>query len=205
MIGVLLFTAGIKAQNATDILDKAAAVYNHSNGISATFAIRTHFEQQNTTESFEGQIIMKGDKFTLTTPDLVTWYDGTTQWTYMTRTEEVNISTPSGDDLQFTNPSILLNSYKKGFTAVYKGESTAANGKTAYDIELTPKKKGDITQVELRIEKYSGLPAGIAVKMKNGISNSIVISDIKTGTNQPDGFFTFNEADYPDAEIIDLR
>lgn len=205
IVYMLLVTFGISAQNASEILDKAASVYNNSNGISATFAIRTHSEQQNMAESFEGQITMKGDKFTLVTPDLITWYDGTTQWTYMTRTEEVNISTPSGDELQFTNPSILLNSYKKGFTAVYKGESTATNGKAAYDIALTPKKKNDILQVELQIEKYASLPAGIAIKMKNGISNTIVISNVKTETNQPDSFFTFNEADYPDAEIIDLR
>lgn len=201
----LLFAGGISAQNATEILDKAAAAYNNSNGISATFAMRTHSEQQNIAESFEGKINMKGDKFTLQTPDLLTWYDGSTQWAYMTRADEVNISTPTGEELQLTNPSILLNSYKKSFTAIFKGESTAPNGKAAYDIVLTPKKKSDITKIELQIEKYAGLPVGIIIQMKNGINNSIVISNVKTEINQPDSFFIFNEADYPDAEIIDLR
>jgi outer membrane lipoprotein-sorting protein len=201
----LLLASGIPAQNATGILDKAAAAYNTSNGLSATFAIRAYSEQQNIAESFEGKINMKGDKFTLQTPDLLTWYDGSTQWVYMTRAEEVNISTPTGDELQLTNPSILLNSYKKGFTAVFKGESTAPNGKAAYDITLTPKKKSDVTKIELQIEKYSSLPACIVIQMKNGLSNTIAISDVKTGINQPDSFFLFNEAAYPDAEIIDLR
>lgn len=31
------------------------------------------------------------------------------------------------------------------------------------------------------------------------------ISKMKTGVNQPDSYFVFNEKDYPDAEIIDLR
>lgn len=205
VISLMLFGANLSAQKATDILDKAASEYTNSNGITATFAIRTHSEQQNVTESFEGVINIKGDKFTLATPDMRTWYDGTTQWTYMERSEEVNISTPSGDDLQFTNPAILLKSYKKGFTATYKGESTASNGKAAYDIELTPKKKSDIILVTLQIEKFSGLPAGISVKMNNGISNHIQISELKKDVNQPDSFFVFKEANFPDAEIVDLR
>ena len=31
------------------------------------------------------------------------------------RNEEVNVSTPSGDELQLTNPAVLLRQYKKGF------------------------------------------------------------------------------------------
>ena len=85
------------------------------------------------------------------------------------------------------------------------GESTAPSGKAAHDIELVPKKKSDIVRVELQIEKFSGLPASIAVFSKNGISSTIRISKMKTGVNQPDSYFVFNEKDYPDAEIIDLR
>jgi outer membrane lipoprotein-sorting protein len=205
LLACLLLASGISAQNVTAILDRAAMAYNTSNGLSAAFALRTYSEQQNIAESFEGIINMKGAKFTLQTPDLLTWYDGSTQWTYLTRAGEVNVSSPTGDELRLTNPSILLNSYKEGFTAILKGESTAPNGKAAYDVTLAPKKKSDITKIELQIEKYAGLPVSILVQMKNGLSNSIIISRVKTGINQPDSFFIFNEAAYPDAEIIDLR
>lgn len=194
-----------RAQNATSILDKAAAAYENSNGISATFALHTRSEVQNISESFEGTINMKGDKFTLVTPDMTTWFDGTTQWTYVERNDEVNVSTPTGDELQFTNPALLLRMYKKGFTPKYIGESTAPNGKSAYDIELTPKKKGDIVKVELQIEKFSNFPATIKVEAKSGISNTIQISKLQTGVNQPDDYFVFKESNYPDVEVIDLR
>ena len=177
-----------RAQNPVSILDKAASAYENSNGISASFALNTRSDVQKVSESFEGTIHMKGDKFTL-----------------VTRNDEVNVSTPTGEELQLTNPAILLRMYKKGFTAKYIGESTAANGKSAYDIELTPKKKGDIIRVELQIEKFSNFPATIKVEAKNGISNTVHISKLKTGVNQPDDFFVFKESDYPDAEIIDLR
>ena len=42
------------------------------------------------------------------------------------------------------------------------------------------KKKSDIVRVELQIEKFSGLPASIAVFSKNGISSTIRISKMKT-------------------------
>lgn len=194
-----------RAQNPVSILDKAASAYENSNGISASFTLNTRSDMQKMSESFEGTIDMRGDKFTLVTPDMITWFDGKTQWSYVERNDEVNVSTPSGEELQFTNPAILLRVYKKGFTPEYIGESTAANGKAAYDIELTPKKKGDIIRVELQIEKFSNFPAAIKVEAKNGITNTIHISKLKTGVNQPDDFFVFKEGDYPDAEVIDLR
>lgn len=56
---------GAHAQNANDILGKAAAAYENSNGISASFTMFTRSAGQNAGESFEGTIQMKGDKFTL--------------------------------------------------------------------------------------------------------------------------------------------
>ncbi len=199
------FGMRVLAQNATSILDKAASAYEDSNGLTAYFTMQTRSDVQKVSESFDGTVDIKGDKFVLKTPDMITWFDGTTQWLFLERNEEVNISNPTGEELQATNPALLLRSYKKGFTAKYKGESTAPNGKAAYDIELTPKKKSDIVRVELQIEKFSGLPASIAVFSKNGISNTIRIGKMETGVNQPDRFFVFNEKDYPDAEIVDLR
>lgn len=203
----LLFGIGLRlhAQNPVSILDKAAEAYEKANGIKATFTMHTQSEAQQMNESFEGTIQMKGDKFVWQTPDMTTWFDGTTQWTYVPRNEEVNVTTPTGDELQFTNPALLLRSYKKGFTATYKGESTAPNGKAAYEIELTPKKKGDILKAILQIEKFTSFPAAITVESRNGMRSTIRIGKLETGINQPDSFFVFKEADFPDAEIIDLR
>lgn len=198
-------TGNVQAQDAQAILDKAAQMYEQSNGIKANFAIHSVVPQQNISESFEGIIEMKGDKFKLETPDMITWYDGQTQWVYVMRNEEVNVSTPSGDELQLTNPAVLLRQYKKGFSVQYKGTSTTRQAKSAYDITLIPKKKSDIQQIDLQIEKMSNIPAAITITDKNKATVSIYISKWETGKNQADSFFSFNESDYTDAEIIDLR
>lgn len=199
------FTGKAQAQDAQAILDKAAQMYEQSNGIKANFAIHSVVPQQNISESFEGIIEMKGDKFKLETPDMITWYDGQTQWVYVMRNEEVNVSTPSGDELQLTNPAVLLRQYKKGFSVQYKGTSTTRQAKSAYDITLIPKKKSDIQQIDLQIEKMSNIPAAITITDKNKATVSIYISKWETGKNQSDSVFSFNESDYPDAEVIDLR
>lgn len=199
------FTGKAQAQDAQAILDKAAQKYEQSNGIKANFAIHSVVPQQNISESFEGVINMKGDKFKLETPDMITWYDGQTQWVYVMRNDEVNVSTPSGDELQLTNPAVLLRQYKKGFSVQYKGTSTTRQAKSAYDITLIPKKKSDIQQIDLQIEKMSNIPAAITITDKNKATVSIYISKWEIGKNQADSFFSFNESDYPDAEVIDLR
>lgn len=200
---LLGFSLGADAQNAATLLDKAATQYTQSNGIKAIFTLQT--SGAGGSDRMEGTTQMRGDKFRLELPGTITWFDGQTQWSYVEHNEEVNVTTPTAEELPFTNPALLLRTYKKGFTAVYKGESTAANGKMAYDIELTPKKKSDLAKVVLQLEKNSGLPIRMVVSAKNGTNSIVQISQLQTNQNQSDRFFVFNEADYPDAEVIDLR
>ena len=210
---VTVFCAGIalslsaqtNVEKANAILDKAAVAYAASNGISAQFTTILSSSRQQASEKIVGIIDMKGDKFKVITPDMHAFFDGTTQWTYMPNTEEVNVTTPSPDELQLINPSLLLKNYKSGFTAVYQGEVTGKNGKPVYLIDLTPHKKDDMEKITLQITKDTSLPAGIIVSTRGGDVTSVYITALKKEVNQPDSFFVFKEADYPDAEIKDLR
>lgn len=191
-------------QNAETVLGKAAQMYEKAGGISAQFSSVITSPGQTSGEDIEGTIDMKGDKFVLITPEIHTFFNGTTQWVYMEASDEVNISTPSGEELQLINPILLLKTYKKDYMATYNGERTVKGG-GVYDIELTPKKRGNITRINLQIAKLSFLPSGITVVMKNGSKTVVSISRIKTGINKPDSYFVFKQSDYPEAEIIDLR
>ncbi|MDD2436268.1 MAG: LolA-like putative outer membrane lipoprotein chaperone [Massilibacteroides sp.] len=201
----LFFSSVLSAQNADSIVDKAAKAYETANGAKASFSMSIRSDKQQTTEGFEGEIQIKGNKFTLKTPDMWIWFDGKTQWTYMLRTEEVNVTNPEGEDLQLMNPALLLKDYKKGFKTEYKGESTSPSGKSAYNVMLYPRKKGNIQQVDLQIEKLSALPTSITVMFKDGTTTLIRILNMRTGLNQPDHLFVFNASDFPGAEVIDIR
>ena len=205
---LLLSTQGIKTvaqtTDASVIIEKTTQIYKQWGGIDIQFAANIRSDKNGISESFDGTITMKNDKFIVKTPDMLIWFDGVTQWTYIPRNKEVNIITPSGDDLRMLNPMMLLQDYKKGFNVSFIGESTSANAKIAYDIALIPKKKDDIEKIEIQIEKNSSLPAKLVVIMSNDVRNTITIKKIIEIKLQ-DEIFTFPKADYPDSEIIDLR
>jgi outer membrane lipoprotein-sorting protein len=204
MFAVMSDNTFAQAVDAKDIIEKTSQKYKQWKGVDIKFTTHIRSDKNGISESFEGTVVMKNDKFVLETPDMKTWFDGTTQWTYMPRTGEVNVITPTGSDLQFLNPMILLQRYQKDFNVSYIGESTSANAKTAYDIALTPRKKDDIEKIELQIEKNVSLPVKLVVTMRNGMHNVIHVKEIKEAVHTDD-IFSFPGSEYPDVEIIDLR
>ena len=63
----------------------------------------------------QGEIILKGEKFHLNSNGIQSWYDGKTQWSYSEDTQEVNISTPTPEEIQSINPYSLMQTYKNGY------------------------------------------------------------------------------------------
>lgn len=201
LLGLALLLPGRgSSQNATAVLDKVVTNYEKSGGVAARFVMRPSSGHDD--EEAAGTLDMRGDKFRLITPASHIYFDGTTQWVYLPRTEEVNVSNPSAQELMLNNLSFLLKHYKSHFTAVRRASDATAS---TYAIELTPRGKDDISRIVLSIDKRSYWPSAMQVTMKSGEAINISISGFKTGVNQPESFFVFKEADYPNAEIIDLR
>ncbi|WP_036930215.1 LolA-like putative outer membrane lipoprotein chaperone [Prevotella sp. 10(H)] len=199
------FATGLWAQNARDILDKASDAYNKAGAVTATFTLDSKDTKSNSVYSYDGKASMKGNKFKIEIPDAITWFDGITQWVYVKDTEEVNITSPTGEELQAISPSVLFNIYKKGFNLSYKGEKRSG-GKSLNEVELIPQKKnGEFTKILVLIDKASNIFSKITVTDKNGIENILSIKSYQSGANLPDAVFQFDKKEYPRAEIVDLR
>ncbi|MBB4036453.1 outer membrane lipoprotein-sorting protein [Dysgonomonas hofstadii] len=202
---LISFAYSTSAQNARDILDKASDTYNKAGAVTARFTLDAKDPKTKTTYSYDGTAYMKGNKFKIEIPDAITWFDGTTQWVYIKDTDEVNITNPTGDELQAISPSVLFNIYKKGFDLRYIGEKNVA-GKSVYEIELTPQKKGtEFTKIIVEINKINNLFSRISVTDKSGIENLLTIKSYQTGATLADTMFQFSKKDYPNAEVVDLR
>lgn len=202
---LLAFSYSIAAQNAKNILDKASDAYQKAGDVIAAFTLDSKDTKTQNLYSYDGTAHMKGDKFKIEIPDAITWFDGKTQWVYIKDTDEVNITEPTGEELQSISPSVLFNIYKKGFNLSYKGEKMSA-GKTVYEIELTPQKKvGDFTKIIVQINKSNNIFHKITLFDKNGLENTLTIKKYQTGNTFTDDLFKFSKTDYPSAEIIDLR
>lgn len=189
---LLLATAAGYAQTATQVLDRAAEKLSVKSGVKADFKATM---SQGT---ISGTIAVKGNKFMATTQHTKVWFDGKTQWTYMTRNDEVNVSNPKDSELQSLNPYNFINMYKKGY------KSTMRKTANSYVVHLTAESKAKKVQ-ELFITVDSKSYAPTQVKMLQGKSwITFDVSNLKA-QQLSDAMFRFNAKDFPTAEVIDLR
>lgn len=181
------------SQDAKTVLDKCAAVVSSKNGVKASFVMQSaSFGNTN------GSIAVKGRKFYATTPVATMWFDGTTQWTYLNKNNEVNVSTPTEAQLQAINPYNFINLYKKGFSY-----SMTKNDKI-FTVHLTSNdSKQKIKEMFISIDKKGYTPTEVRI-LQNGRWTIFTISDFKR-ESLSDGLFKFNSKDFPSAEVIDLR
>ena len=191
-LSFITFFSMAQAQTAKSVLDKAAANITVKDGVKA------NFKMTNELGSLNGTLLVKGRKFTATTPSAIVWFDGKTQWTYMKNNEEVNVVTPTEAQLQTINPYNFINLYKNGYT------STLNQSGQDYVVHLTATSKDKkIRELFITVNKSNYHPT--QVKLLQGKKWTVFdITDLKK-QNVPDSQFRFNAKDFPKAEVIDLR
>lgn len=189
---MLLATAVSYAQTATQVLDKTAQKLTAKTGVKADFKATTP------QGSITGTIAVKGNKFMATTQHTKVWFDGKTQWTYMSRNDEVNVSSPKDSELQSLNPYNFIKMYKKGY------KSTMRKDGNNYVVHLTAELSAKKVQ-ELFITVNSKTYSPTQVKMLQGKKwTTFDITNLKQ-EKLSDAAFRFNAKDFPTAEVIDLR
>lgn len=193
----------LHAQTATSLLDQAAAKLKNSGGISATFEA-TQFKKTTENGTTQGNIDLSGKKFKVTTPGLTTWFDGTTQWSMLSGSGEVNVSTPTAEELQSINPYAFVDLYKSGYKATLS--YTNKGGKKCPNIKLVAtSKQRDIREMRIVLAPETHLPSSIRILRKDGNWFRIRVKSISLGKKWNDSHFRFSKTDYPNVEIIDLR
>lgn len=188
---VVAFSWGQNANEARKILDKTALKLSNKGGVRANFKMSGRLGNTN------GSVAIKGNKFYASTSAAMVWYDGKTQWTYLKRTHEVNVSTPTEAQQQSMNPYKFLSIYKKGYKLELKSLSSG------WKVHLTANNKSrSIKEMYVEITK-SYMLKSVKMRQSSGWS-TITISGFKNASLS-DSQFRFNSKDFPDAEIIDLR
>ena len=196
---LLLFTCffALLTSNAQDnriaekILDKVFVFLSNPEGVRIDF-----------TGSENGYLIMKGEKFYLNNQSIQSWYDGKTQWSYLTDNEEVNISSPTKEEIQAISPYHLLKRYKSDYIYIYIGQSKR-KGKLVHEINLTS--KSDIINDIKLIISDDNKPVAILFYRNNKLMSEVNITSLQTDSKIDDKQFRFDKTKYPQVEIIDLR
>ncbi len=184
------------AQNAEDVLQRVIDTYNNSKGISADYSITYDMTTDH------GLIVMSGEKFRILSNDLMCWYDGSTQWAYSSMTEEVNITKPTPEELQLSNPYAALLGFKDNSYV-----SIVVTPQDDYMLSLIPQ-SGD-SDVKL-IQLFVGIKSyqiGRAVFVMADNSQYVVdVENYAVGKKFPDNIFKYDSKYVPEGtQVIDLR
>lgn len=192
---LLLISLAGHAQNAVQarkVLDKTARLVGRKGGASADFAI-TSSKYGNQS----GTLAIKGTKFHAKTNQANVWFNGKTQWSYMKKTNEVNVSTPNEAKQMSMNPLKFISMYKNGYNL---GMTTTGGN---YKVHLTAtNQRRSVPEMYITVKKNY---EPIEVRMRQGKTwTTIAISNFQA-KNLDDKVFEFNSKDFPTAEVVDLR
>ena len=191
---LLLVTLQCFAQKdvkAKEVLDAVAGNYSKAKGTEIVFG-----------GTVEGVITLKGEKFVLDCGGIKSWFDGKTLWSYVKDNAEVNVSTPTQEELQAINPYAMMGMYKNGFDYAYAGKKSR-NGVSCQEVVMTPETEQDLRKIVIDVNVRME-PVYIAIETGNNGTQEIVIKKI-TSKQTDDSMFRFDDKKYPDVEIIDLR
>ncbi len=145
--------------------------------------------------TYNGDIVMRGEKFLLTMGDMEIAYDGSTLYNYSESLDELSLSTPTADELQQANPLLFARALAKNC------EIRQQDGKDNYEFTLLPYNTGaGVQQFTLQVRKTDLLP--LLVTMKETVQNTTTLQLIEPKyTNEMPSFVINKEGAY----INDLR
>lgn len=178
------------------LLQRCAAKIKSAPSLSVTYTVSA---DGNTAE---GLLVLQGEMFTISTPGMVSWYDGKSQWTYSDQIGEVNVISPTAEEVQQINPFAIV----KSFSSSYSSEQVKSSSAGMTTLRLTANnRKSDISSADVTINDKTLYPTRIVLTMSNRQKVTINIKNVKAGGKLPVSNFRFDAKRYPNVQVIDLR
>ena len=190
---VLAALSASAATSAEQLMAKCAKTVNDVPSLTVAFTLSAGHSTSSCTLTIARQ------RFTLQSPDMTVWYDGSTQWTYIASDRELSITEPTPDELLECNPFAIVNYYSQ----LYNVRTVAGKDNT---VELTPKRAGtSIRRATVTINPDTSLPSAINATLANGHTFSVKVSSASRGANLPASTFVYNKTTHPAVITNDLR
>lgn len=205
---IMLFPLFINAQGndskAGAIINEVIAKSKTFETIKAEFIYKLENKSNKVTDSYNGNVLVKGDRYKLTIAGQTVIFNNNTTWTYIKSANEVQINSMEENADAVTPNRIFNGSYLKDFKPKYISENTKG-GKVLQLIDLIPAKGKSFFKVRIEIDKSTRAIVSFAVYDKNGSIYSYTITKFIPNAKIADSEFVFNAKNYPGAEINDMR
>ena len=193
------------AQNkkADEIINKVSSKAKSFESFKIDFTFEMVNPDSDDTEVNKGKLFVKGEKYQLDIAGQLVICDGETIWTYLRDAAEVQINIVEEEEGTIT-PSNIFTFYTENYKSKLENEEKV-DGKTIQQIELKPIEDKNYAKVDLFVDAQENMLTRVMIFDKNGGSITYTIDEFQSNLPAPDSEFTFNEEDYPDVEIIDMR
>ena len=185
-------------RDALEVLNQMSDKYKKMNGFTSSFTYSMNNLSENITDSFEGTISVKDEKYILFIEGQKIINDSKTVWTYLEDLNEVTISEfdPTEQEISLNN---IFEIYKEGFTHKNIGEKD-----DLLNIEIYPDSdEKSYFKILFKINKSNLLESFTVFDKSNTLFiytiNNFVEEDLDLS------LFTFIEKNYPGIEVIDFR
>jgi outer membrane lipoprotein-sorting protein len=200
-----LVSENLIAQNdqaAVTILDKFSENAQKAPSVSIKFDLVTKNLADNKTDTLNGSVILNKDKYKLTLPDNIVWFNGETSWSYLPAEQEVTITKANRKDNTFqSRPSIIFTMYKKDYKSRLIEEKP-----DSYIIDLYPEDlKSDLIRVRLTFGKTMLNLISLEYRKKDGVVSTIHVLEYNLTLKPSVDTFVFQADKYKGTEIIDMR
>ena len=172
------------------------------NKISGTTGLQVNFSVTTGGYSSKGEIFLNKNKFRVSLPDAMVWYNGKDLYTLNKNTDETTVITPSEEELEDSNPLAYISSSKRNYTVTFSTVKKSGS----YVLELVTKtKRSEIKRITLTVNAKDYTPERLVIEPTSGTPTRADINTFKTVSTISPGEFEYPKAKFPKVEVIDLR
>jgi len=205
----LFFVFNAFTQNAPlgkEVVKKFSDKMQNLQSLSATFTFTLENLKEKITDSHDGKIVVKGNKYYLELMGMEIFFDGVEKWQFIKEANEVTVSKPEKvEGGFFDDPTKLFKSYEKNFKSKFIGEKNV-RGKELYELELYPiDLDATYSILKLQFAKRTLEPELIKYQGKDGNNYIIKVKIFKSNIPVKDDKFTFDQKKHKNVEVVDMR
>ncbi|MEY2938656.1 MAG: hypothetical protein RL062_1245 [Bacteroidota bacterium] len=207
LLSIMMCSIMINAQSSKEVLDKLSAKAKTWNTLSADFSSNLVDKKNNKNIKQEGNIKIKGKKYTISLSDYQIFTDGTTIWTYDKKSNTCTIDNLKDVKDGAFDPSEIFTIWEKDFKNEMKNSNATVDGIGCYEIALYPNnpKGKSYHTIMMYVDKAKNELTKAVVKTRDGGEISYRIKNIKPNLPLQDGDFSFQKSKFPKVEMVDNR
>lgn len=200
---VFVNTSFAQDAKAKKLLDEVTSKVKAYSNVAIDFKVNIQNLKKEINQESKGNVTIAGDKYVLNMMGTTKIFDGKKIYTIVPEDEEVTISSPTGQDADFT-PAKMLTFFNSGFKFSWDITQNV-KGRSIQYIKLSPTATKDHRkEVLIGIDNQTKNIYNIIEVAKDGTKTTIVVNSFKTNQPISKNEFTFDASKFPNYYINKL-